>query len=100
MDSRLVIAGQVVDAPNEKEEVQPTLGTLDRVLESVSAVLIDSGFYKEAAVKAVEGSSSGALAAVQVLAATERHKHGRSIADLEMKTEPAELPEAPRSSSR
>lgn len=96
VDSRLIIAGQVVDAPNDKEELQPTLGTLDPVVESVSAVLIDSGFYSEAAVKAVESSSGGALAAVQVLAATGRHKHGRRIADLEMKTEPAELPpEAP-----
>ena len=93
VDSRLIIAGQVVAAPNDKQELQPTLGTLDPVIESVSQVLIDSGFYSEAAVKAVEGSSSGALAGVEVLAATERHKHGRRIADLEIKAEPAELPE-------
>ena len=30
---------------------------------------------------------------MEVLAATERHKHGRRIADLEIKAEPAELPE-------
>lgn len=92
--SRLIIAGQVVDAPNDRQELQPTLGTLAPVIESVSQVLIDSGFYSEAAVKAVEssGSSSGALAGVQVLAATERHKHARRIADLEIKAEPAELP--------
>jgi hypothetical protein len=48
--SRLIIAGQVVDAPNDKQELQPTLGTLDPVIESVSNVLIDSGFYSEAAV--------------------------------------------------
>jgi hypothetical protein len=54
VDSRIIIAGQVVDAPNDKQELQPTLGTLAPVIESVSQVLIDSGFYSEAAVKAVE----------------------------------------------
>lgn len=92
VDSRLIIAGQVVDAPNDKQELQPTLGALDPVIESVGVVLIDSGFYSEAAVKAVESSSSGALAGVQVLAATERHKHARRIADLEIKPEPEQLP--------
>ena len=62
VDSRLIIAGQVVAAPNDKEELAPTLGTLDPVIESVGTVLINSGFYSEAAVKAVERSSSGALA--------------------------------------
>lgn len=96
VDSRLIIAGQVVDAPNDKQELTPTLGTLDPVIESVSQVLIDSGFYSEAAVKAVESSESGALSGVEVLAATGRHKHTRRIADLEIKAEPAELPpEAP-----
>jgi transposase len=93
VDSRLIIAGKVVDAPNDKEQLQPTLGTLAPVIESVGTVLIDSGFYSEAAVKAVEGSGSAALAGVQVLAATGRHKHGRRIADLEIQAEPAELPQ-------
>lgn len=96
VDSRLIIAGEVVAAPNDKEQLQPTLSTLAPVIESVGTVLIDSGFYSEAAIKAVEGSSSAALAGVQVLAATGRHKHGRRIADLEIQAEPAELPaEAP-----
>lgn len=96
VDSRLIIAGEVVAAPNDKEQLQPTLSTLAPVIESVGTVLIDSGFYSEVAVKAVEGSSSAALAGVQVLAATGRHKHGRRIADLEIQAEPAELPaEAP-----
>ena len=90
VDSRLIIAGQVVDAPNDKEQLAPTLSTLAPVIESVSTVLIDSGFYSEAAVKAMEESpGSGA----QVLAATERHEHGRRIAGLEIKAGPPELPE-------
>lgn len=55
-------------APNDKQELTPTLGTLDPVIES------------------------GTLAGGQVLAATERLKHGRRVADLEIKKEPAELP--------
>lgn len=93
VNSRLIIAGEVVDAPNDKEQLQPTLSTLVPVIQSVSQVLIDSGFYSEAAVKAVESAESGALASVQVLAATERHKHGWRVSDLEIKAEPPQLPE-------
>lgn len=93
VDSRLIIAGQVVDALNDKEQLQPTRGTLAPVINSVSTVLMDSGFYSEAAVKAVEGSGEGALKNVQVLAAAERHKHAQRSADLEIKPEPEALPQ-------
>lgn len=92
VESRLIIAGQVVDAPNDKEQLQPTLGTLAPVIQSVGTVLVDSGFYSESAVKAVESSRSGALVGACVLAATERHKHARSLAELEVRGEPPALP--------
>jgi hypothetical protein len=93
VDSRIITAGQFVAAPNYKQELTPPpLGTLAPVIESVGAVLIDSGFYSEAIVKAADGTENGALAGVQVFAATERHKHGRRIADLEIKAESAQLP--------
>lgn len=92
-ESRLIVADQVVDAPNDKEQLQPNAATLSPVIESVEHLLIDSGFYSEAAVKAVEGQSAGALQGVQVLAATGRQPHGYRLADLEPRVEPPELPE-------
>lgn len=91
--SRLIVAGQVVDAPNDKEQLAPTAGTLSPVIQSVGTVLVDSGFYSETAVKALEARSEGSLRGAQVLAATQRHKHGRRIADLEPPQEPPELPQ-------
>lgn len=92
VDSRLIIAGQVVDAPNDKQQLQPSAATLAPVIQSVATVLTDSGFYSEAAVQALEGQSAGAFQKVQVLAATGRQPHGRRIADLEPQSEPPELP--------
>lgn len=90
--SRLIVAGQVVDAPNDKEQLAPTAATLDPVIQSVGRVLVDSGFYSEAAVRAMEATEAGSLKGVEVLAATQRHKHGRRVADLEVPQEPPELP--------
>jgi transposase len=89
--SRLIVAGQVVDAPNDKEQLGPTAATLAPVIRSVEQVLVDSGFYSEAAVKAIEGQKEGSLKGLEVLAATQRHPHGRRIAELEVPQEPPEL---------
>lgn len=96
VQSRLIVAGQVVTAANDKEQLAPTLGTLDGAVKSVRRVLIDSGFYSEEAVKQIESSSAGALSGVEVLAATQRHKHAHSIEDLEKRDGPPPLePNAP-----
>jgi hypothetical protein len=42
----------VSGAPNDQQPLAPALGALSPVVESVGAVLIDSGFYSEAAVAA------------------------------------------------
>lgn len=96
VQSRLIVAGQVVTAPNDKEQLASSLGTLDSAVKSVSRVLVDSGFYSEEGVKQIENTSSGALSGVEVLAATQRHKHAHSIEDLEKRDDPPPLePNAP-----
>ena len=82
------------DAPNDKQQLAPTLGALSPVVESVGAVLIDSGFYSQAAVAAAEQSREGKLAP-RIYAATGRQPHGRTIAQLEERADPpAPGPEA------
>jgi hypothetical protein len=62
----------------------------------VEAVLADSGFYSEEAVKEVETSQGGADSGTKVNAAVEKSSHPRTVQDLEKKPEPeAPAPGAP-----
>jgi transposase len=87
IESRLVLSHAVSDAPNDKEQLVPTLGALSPVVKSVGAVLIDSGFYSEAAVATAEQSSHG-TPTLKIYAATGRQPHGRSVAQLEARADP------------
>ena len=87
IESRLVVGAAVTDAPNDKEQLVPTLGAVSPVIESLGAVLIDSGFYSAAAVAAAEQSHEG-RPAPKIYAATGRQSHGRSVAQLEQRADP------------
>nr|ACO70953.1 transposase IS4 family protein [uncultured Verrucomicrobiota bacterium] len=89
IESRLIVCQTVTAAANDKEQLVPTLATLSPVVESVAAVLVDSGFYSAAAVAAVEqGGSAEAPAGPTVYAATQREAHGRTVAQLEKHDDP------------
>lgn len=91
VESRLIVSQRVSDAPNDKEQLVPGIEAISPVIQSVSAVLIDSGFYSEAAVAKAEQSGRGAnVSGLKIYAATGRQPHGRSVADLERREDPAE----------
>ncbi len=93
IESRLIVAQQVSTAPNDKEQLVPTLQALSPVVESVAAVLVDSGFYSEAAVENIERHSpQPALKSTIIYAATRRQRHGRSVAELEAREDPPAPP--------
>ena len=87
--SRLIVSKGVSDAPNDKEQMEPGVAATSPVIESIAAVLIDSGFYSEKAVAAVE-KGDGAKPSPQVYAATGRQHHGRSVEQLEKRADPPE----------
>ena len=87
--SRLIVSEAVTDAPNDKEQLVPTLAALSPAVESIGAVLIDSGFYSAAAVAAAE-QSHGGKPAPKIYAATGRQPHGRTVAQLEARADPPE----------
>ena len=93
IESRLIVAQHVTQATNDKQQLEPTLAVLSPVVEHVQHVLVDSGYYSQTAITAVESKSEGSLARVQVLAATKRQRHGRSVAQLEQRADPAAPPE-------
>jgi hypothetical protein len=81
--SRLIVGERVSQAPNDKQELVPSLAAIAKPIESVAAVLADSGFYSEAAVQKVEQSTE-----TMVYAALEKKEHHRTVRDLEQKPEP------------
>ncbi len=88
VDSRLIVGTPVSDAPNDKQQLVPTAQGIPAEVGSVSAVLVDSGFYSEPAVAQIEQTAQGQPSGTVVYAAVEKTGHHRSVADLEQKAEP------------
>jgi len=89
VDSRLIVGERVSQAPNDKQELVPTLRAIAPAVASVAAVLVDSGFYSEAAVQTVEQTGGAQSTGTTVYAAVEKKEHHRTVRDLEQKPEPA-----------
>jgi transposase len=87
-ESRLIIARHVVDAPNDKQQLLPGVAAISPVVESIAAVLVDSGYYSAAAVSALEAPKAES-SVPKVYAATARQTHGRTVAQLEKRDDPA-----------
>ena len=87
--SRLIVGQRVSSAPNDKQELGPTLAAIPPVAGTVAVALVDSGFFSEKAVRQVELNPAGAPTGTTVYAAVEKTGHHRSVADLEVKPEPA-----------
>ena len=88
VDSRLIVGERVSQGPNDKQELVPSVAAIGQPVESVGAVLADSGFYSEAAVQTVEGTGPGRPTGTIVYAAMEKKEHHRTVSDLEQKPEP------------
>ena len=87
VDSRLIVGERVSQAPNDKQELAPSVAAIAKPVESVAAVLADSGFYSEAAVRTVERTEQDQPTGTTVYAALEKKEHHRMVSDLEKKQE-------------
>ncbi len=88
VESRLIVAERVSDAPNDKEQLEPSFEAMAPVVGPVAEVLIDSGFVSEEAVRKIEFEENGKPTGTKVLAAIKRDKHGRTVKQLEKKDDP------------
>jgi transposase len=93
IESRLIVAAPVVNAPNDKEQLVPTFAAIVAEAGPVGEVLIDSGFVSEKAVKQLEQTADGQATGVRVLAAVKREPHGRRVAQLEKRDDPPTPPQ-------
>ncbi|MBI2926148.1 MAG: transposase [Verrucomicrobia bacterium] len=100
VDGQMLIVGERVSvAANDKQELVATVAAISPVVaEAVQAVLVDSGFYSEAAVQAVEQKPDGTTSGVTVYAAVEKTSHHKTVADLLPPPEPPAL--APGASAK
>ena len=91
VDETMLIVGACVSvAPNDKQELIPTFAAISPVIApQVKTILVDSGFYSEAAVQAVEKKSAGTASGLTVLAAVAKQSHHKTVADLLPQPEPA-----------
>jgi transposase len=89
VESRLIVGQRVSQAPNDKQELVPSVGAIAPEVGSVAAVLTDSGFFSEAAVQQIEQTSEGTPSGTTVYAPLDKTSHHRQVADLEQKPEPA-----------
>jgi transposase len=90
--SRLIVGERVSQSPNDKEELVPSVAAIASQTGPLAAVLADSGFSSEAAVKSIEQNQDGSPTGTVVYTAMERSSHHRSVAELEKKPEPPALP--------
>jgi transposase len=87
VESRLIVGERVSQAPNDKQELVPTLAAIPTAAGTLAAALVDSGFFNAAAVQQIEQSEAGPT----VYAAMEKTGHHRSVADLEKRPDPESL---------
>ena len=92
VDSRLIVGQRVSQAPNDKQELVPTVQAIPAAVGPLGAVLTDSGFYSEKAVSQIEQRAAGEPSGTLVYAPLDKTSHHRTVADLEKKAEPEPPP--------
>jgi len=89
VESRLIVGERVSQAPNDKQELVPTLAAIPPAAGPLAAALVDSGFFSTQAVAQIERAADGTPTGTVVYAAVEKTGHHRSVADLEKSAAPA-----------
>jgi len=86
----LLIVGQhVTPQANDKQQLIPNLASVSPAIGQVGKALVDTGYYSATAVLTAEAGDKPPT----IYAAMARQKHGRSIAQLEVRADPPPPPE-------
>jgi transposase len=93
VDSRLIVGNRVSQAPNDKQELVPTVRSIpEEAAGPIGAVLTDNGFFSEKAVQQIEQNAAGEPTGTIVYAPLAKTSHHRTVEDLEKKPEPEAPP--------
>jgi hypothetical protein len=88
VESRLIVGQSLTDQANDKQQLASAVKTVQDNGVPVAAVLVDNGYYSEAAVSQVETNPQGQPTGVTVYAAMDKTSHHRGVEDLEKKEDP------------
>src|SRR5665213_404858 len=88
VESRLIVGPRLSDQANDKQQLVSAVETVQENGTQVDAILVDHGYYSEAAVRQVETNPQGQPTGTTVYAAVGKTSHHRSVEDLEKKEEP------------
>ena len=88
VESRLIVGPSLTDQANDKQQLVSAVETVQENGTQVGAVLVDNGYYSEAAVRQIETDPEGQPTGTTVYAAVGKTGHHRSVEDLEKKEEP------------
>jgi transposase len=88
VESRLIVGPSLTDQANDKQQLVGAVETVQDNGSKVGAILVDNGYYSEAAVRQVETNPQGQPTGTTVYAAVGKTSHHRSVEDLEKKEEP------------
>jgi transposase len=92
VDSRLIVGERVSQAPNDKQELVPTVASIPAEAGKPGVVLADNGFFSEKAVQQIEQTAQGEPTGTIIYAPLDKTSHHRTVADLEKKAEPEPPP--------
>lgn len=87
--SMLILGVHVTDAANDKQQLIPTIQSVDPMAREITEALADTGYFSESAVTKVE-ANGGPI----VYAAVEKCGHHRSVSDLLEQADPPLPPDA------
>jgi hypothetical protein len=84
--SMLILGGYVTQNVNDKKELEPIVSSISADVREVAHVSLDSGYYSEEAVAAVEkANEKGEREGPEIFCAVEKSRHGKTVDDLKKK---------------
>jgi hypothetical protein len=87
-ESRMIVGQSLTDQANDKQQLVSAVEKVQDNGVQLAAVLVDDGYYSEAAVRQVETNPEGRPTGTTVYAAVEKTSHHRRVEDLEKREEP------------
>jgi len=84
--SMLILGGYVTQNANDKKEMEHAVASVDEEVREIKTICMDTGFYSEEAVAAVEKKNEeGEREGPEVFCAVEKGHHGKTVEDLKDK---------------
>lgn len=88
VESRLIVGERVTNVPTDKQQLLPSYHAVASEAGVIKEVLVDSGYFAEAAIREIEEAAGGVQTGVKVYSSLKRQRHGRSVKQLEKQTDP------------